>query len=69
MDQLMPADTINKEVEEGSPTLLGCEILKLDDKEKTMTNLDEEEENIESTTPRSKMGSNDVNAPIETSST
>jgi hypothetical protein len=46
------ADTINKEVEEGSPTLLGCKILKLDDKEETMADSNEGVEDIKLTTPR-----------------
>jgi len=65
----MPANTINKEVEEGSPTLLDCKILKLDDKEKTMMNSNEEEKNIKSMTLKLEMGSNDVSGtPTKTSS-
>ncbi len=68
MDQLVPVDIINKEVEEGSPTLLGCKILKSNNKTETMMDSNEKEENIELMTPWLEMGSNDVNGtPTETS--
>ncbi len=66
MDQLMVANTITNEVDTK-------DILKLDDEEKnevlkttypkyTRTNSKEEHKAIELVTPRSQMGSNDVNS-------
>jgi hypothetical protein len=67
--QLVLANTFNNNVEEeGSPTWWGCKTSKSYDEEKTMTNSNEKEENIESMTLRSKLGSNDVSStPIQTS--
>jgi hypothetical protein len=69
MGQLVLANTINNEVEEEcSPTWRGCKTSKSYDEEKTMTYSNKEEENTESTTRRSKMGSNDVSStPTKTS--
>jgi hypothetical protein len=66
VDQLVVTNTINSEVEEE-------EILELDDEEEskvlettyskdTMMDWEEEKEGTEPTTPRLKMGSNDVNS-------
>jgi hypothetical protein len=45
-----------------SPTCLGCEILDLDNKEKTMIDLDREEESTKLAIVRSKMGSDDIHS-------
>jgi hypothetical protein len=72
MDQLVEANTIISEVEkEDSTTCTNARMTKLDDKEESMipepqsleeNMIDEEEENLESTTPRIETGSNDVSS-------
>jgi hypothetical protein len=65
MDQLMVANTINNEVD--AKDILGLngkkqnEVQETTYMENTMTDLEEEPEATKLTTPRSEMGSNDVN--------
>jgi hypothetical protein len=79
IDQLMEANTISNEVdEEDSTTCPNDEMMELNEEEKNMvvktpclenTMTDSNEEDIEPTTPRLKMGSNDVtNTPKKISS-